>query len=230
MVEQKQVTQFYDSLLFPSRTSHPAYRELVPTDLQNKIVGDFGCGQSLFQETFRMLGYQALFLDISWNVVSHIDYGKKVQASLTSLPLKSNCMDAIFCIGVVHHIPEMEEAIRELVRVLRPKGRLYLGVYTDRCVQAHIRKMYDSTNNAVIKKAIYSFAGLLIWIRNRKNKLKFRSIDYYKRIDDLLITPLVRYLPSDFYKKILERCGAEAENIKRISSMNILIVNKLNLQ
>ena len=226
MVDQKQVTDFYDGLIFPSRTSHPAYQQLVPTDLQDKMVGDFGCGQSLFKDVFRQLGYNSMFLDISWNVVRNIDYGAKVQASLTSLPLKNDCMDVIFCIGVVHHIPEMEKAISELVRVLQPKGKLYIGVYADRCMQAYIRKLYDSFKNAHIKKAIYGLAGLPIWIKNRKNNLKFRSVDYYKRIDDLLITPLVRYLPADHYKKILDSCGARIDGIRRISSMNVIIVNK----
>lgn len=226
MVDQKQVTNFYDGLIFPSRTSHPAYQQLVPTDLQGKVVGDFGCGQSLFKDVFQQHGFDAMFLDISWNVVRHIDYGNKVQASLTSLPLKNDCMDAIFCIGVVHHIPEMEIAIRELVRVLKPKGRLYLGVYTNNCMQAYIRKLYDYFKNAYIKKLIYSLTGLPIWIKNRKNNLKFRSVDYYKRIDDLLVTPLVRYLPAEFYKKILNDYGARIDDLRRISSMNVIIVKK----
>src|SRR3989344_32304 len=226
MVEQKQVTQFYDNLIFPSRTSHPAYRELVPTDLHGKLVGDFGCGQSLFHDTFRKLGYDALFLDISWNVVRKIDYGTKAQGSLTNIPLKNDSMDAIFCIGVVHHIPELEKAVCELVRVLRPKGKLYLGVYAEHSVQASLRKMYDSFDNALFKKAIRSLTGLLIWIKNQKNNLRFRSVDYYKRIDDFLITPLVRYLPADHYRRILAGCGAKVEGITRISSMNIFIVNK----
>jgi SAM-dependent methyltransferase len=226
MVEQKQVTQFYDHMVFPSRTSHPAYRELVPTGLQGKLVGDFGCGQSLFQETFRKLNYDALFLDISWNVVSKIDYGTKTQGSLTDLPLKNDCIDAIFCIGVVHHIPDMEKAIRELVRVLRSGGKLYLGVYAEHSVQATLRKLHDRTGSAIARKAIRSLTGLLLWIKNRKNNLGFRSADYYKRIDDFLITPLVRYLPVNHYRRILDSCGAGIVDIKRISSMNVLIISK----
>ena len=116
-ITQEQVTKFYDRIVFPSRTSHKAYEELVPQNLFSLKVGDFGCGQSLFIEVFKKLEYEAIFLDISKNALKTIDYGEKIQASLTDIPLEGSSMDVIFCIGVVHHIPKMEKAISELIRV-----------------------------------------------------------------------------------------------------------------
>ena len=107
-------------------------------------------------------------------------------------------MDVIFCIGVVHHIPEMEKAIFELIRVLKTGGKLYLGVYTNRCVQAALRKTYDCSDNVFLKGIVYTATALLVWLKNRKNDLHFRSVDHYKRVDDLLKTPLVRYLPASY--------------------------------
>jgi SAM-dependent methyltransferase len=226
MVEQEQVTQFYDRQVFPSRTSHLAYSRLVPPSLAGKTVGDFGCGQSLFRDAFRRLGCEAVYLDISWNAIRAVDDGRRVQASVTRLPLKEDSMDAIFCIGVVHHLPEMETGMRELVRVLRPDGRLYLGVYADRSPQAWLRRAYDAFDMALARRAIGAVTGLLIWIKNRKNRLEFGSLEHRMRIDDMLVTPLVRYLPADHYRGILEACDARVEDIQRISSMNILVVAK----
>ena len=47
-----------------------------------------------------------------------------------------------------------------------------------------------------------------------------------KRIKDLLITPVVRYLPAQKYTELMNECGADVEEVRRISSMNVLIVRK----
>ncbi len=35
-------------------------------------------------------------------------------------------MDAVFCFGVLHHVPDWQAALGELARVLKPGGVLYL--------------------------------------------------------------------------------------------------------
>lgn len=51
------------------------------------------------------------------------------QENLLGLSLESDSFDFVYCIGVLHHTEAPEQAFRELVRVLRPGGRLYVGVY-----------------------------------------------------------------------------------------------------
>jgi len=228
IIDQETVTQFYDRLVFPSKVSHNAYEGLVDPRLSGKVVGDFGCGQSLFQEAFRKLKCDAIFLDIAPNALSEITYGKKILASLTDIPLPNGQMDAIFCIGVVHHIPEIEAAISELVRVLKSGGVLYLGVYADKTVQSVLRKFYEKTNSKNLKILVGYITGLLIWIKNHKNGLVYESDEHKKRIDDLLRTPLVRYLPHGYYLNLLDQYDISVLEIQRISQMNILVVTKLN--
>ncbi len=191
MVEQQDVTEFYH-MVFPSSTSHKAYEELIP-DIEGKRVGDFGCGQSLFAKALQQRNADAVFLDISETVLSRIDYGEKINASLTEIPLEDDHMDIIFCIGVVHHIPEMDAAIGELIRVLKSGGQLFMGVYADKTIAAKLRHSYDKFDSGLIKNVIRSVSSVAIYIKNRKNNLQFGSIEHKKRIDDLLITPLVRY-------------------------------------
>jgi len=226
MIRQAEVTAFYDRLTFPSGTSHPAYAALVPAALRGKRVGDFGCGQSLFRETLRRLGCEALFLDIAPSALRAQDHGMRLQASLTEIPLGDDTMDAIFCIGVVHHVPEFERALEEIVRVLRPGGALYLGVYAPWSVQACLRKTYDRTASRLARTLIERVTGALIWTRNRKNGLRYGSPDYLKRIDDNLKTPLVRYLPAGLYADRLAGLGAPVSKVVRISSMNVLRAEK----
>ena len=63
---------------------------------------------------------------------------------------------------------------------------------------------------------------MLIWVKNRKNGLRFNSEVCEKRVDDLLVTPLVRYLDSSVYLEMVENHGARITKIERISQMNIL--------
>jgi SAM-dependent methyltransferase len=51
-----------------------------------------------------------------------------VQASLTALPFADRTFDAAICSEVIEHIRSDETAVRELARVLRPGGVLYVSV------------------------------------------------------------------------------------------------------
>lgn len=42
------------------------------------------------------------------------------------LPYRDALMDAIFCFGVLHHVPDWQGSLREFARVLKPGGALYL--------------------------------------------------------------------------------------------------------
>ncbi|MFB3850362.1 MAG: methyltransferase domain-containing protein [Acidobacteriota bacterium] len=52
-----------------------------------------------------------------------------VRADLKKLPFPDESFDLVFCVGVLHHIDKMEEALNEIWRVLKTKGKLCLWVY-----------------------------------------------------------------------------------------------------
>ena len=47
---------------------------------------------------------------------------------MESLPLEDSALDAIISTNTIYFIPDLAPALREIVRVLRPGGRLVLGV------------------------------------------------------------------------------------------------------
>jgi glycosyltransferase involved in cell wall biosynthesis/ubiquinone/menaquinone biosynthesis C-methylase UbiE len=67
----------------------------------------------LARENFRLRGLTATFL--------HYDAEK--------LPFDDNSFDIVYSNGVIHHIPDTRQVIREIYRVLKPGGRAIIMVY-----------------------------------------------------------------------------------------------------
>ncbi len=54
--------------------------------------------------------------------------GNDVVGSALALPFAAATFDGVICTEVLEHVPEPEQALREIARVLRPGGRLYVTV------------------------------------------------------------------------------------------------------
>ncbi|MFF7132704.1 MULTISPECIES: class I SAM-dependent methyltransferase [unclassified Streptomyces] len=52
--------------------------------------------------------------------------GRLLLADVTALPLRSRSLDAVFGAGLISHLPDPAENLRELARVVRPGGILAL--------------------------------------------------------------------------------------------------------
>ena len=55
-----------------------------------------------------------------------------VRGTVMALPFCNACFELVIADGVLHHTPDARGAFAECVRVLRPGGYLYLGVYNRR--------------------------------------------------------------------------------------------------
>ena len=81
-------------------------------------------------------------------------------ADITRLPFKSNCFDLVICSEVMEHIPDQDEAAREMVRVLKPGSNLVVSVprYWPERLYWALSKDYANSNQGHIR--IYKSAEL----------------------------------------------------------------------
>lgn len=89
-------------------------------------VLDAGAGEGAYARWFHRQRYLGVDLAIGqpdWDY-SRLD----VVADLMSLPFPDGCFDACLNIVTLEHLRDPARALREMARVLRPEGRLFLAV------------------------------------------------------------------------------------------------------
>jgi len=94
-------------------------------------VLDSGCGNGVFTAFLSQLGFDAVGIDISGTAIGFARQryqGMRFEvASLEDgLPCKPDAFDAVWCTEVLEHLFDVQAALTEINRVLRPNGTLVL--------------------------------------------------------------------------------------------------------
>jgi len=98
-------------------------------DLEGKTVLDVGCGKGRFARVLqeRYPGAQIHGLDISPEMLKFVPAGITTQAGLmTALPYPAERFDFVYATESLEHAVEIELAVSEMCRVLKPGGKLVI--------------------------------------------------------------------------------------------------------
>jgi ubiquinone/menaquinone biosynthesis C-methylase UbiE len=96
-------------------------------DLRSKRVLDVGCGKGRFARIFREQepGAEIWGLDISQEMLRFVPAGIHTCAgSMTELPFADRFFDAAYATESLEHAVEIEKAVAEICRVVKPGGRI----------------------------------------------------------------------------------------------------------
>jgi SAM-dependent methyltransferase len=114
--------------LFPLEepVMHRLFDSLGPS-----VVLDAACGTGRHSRVLAARGHRIIGVDRSPEMLEKarrsVGTGEFREGSLTALPLADGSVDAVVCALALVHLPDVDEAIRELARVVRPGGRLIVS-------------------------------------------------------------------------------------------------------
>lgn len=109
--------------------------------VRNERVLEIGLGQGAESEQLIRRGAQWTGLDVTTEAVERVRTRLTLRdlpfedvhvGSATAIPTADNQFDLVFSHGVLHHVPDIQSAQREIHRVLRPGGRLVVMLYARR--------------------------------------------------------------------------------------------------
>jgi len=117
--------------------------ELVERYATGKAVLEVGCGTGLLLHRTARFARHAIGIDLSGGMLQKAQArGLHVtQASATALPLATASVDVAYSFKVLAHIPDIQGALREMARVVRPGGWVIAEFYNARSLRRLIKAM-----------------------------------------------------------------------------------------
>jgi SAM-dependent methyltransferase len=136
--ENRRVWQTLASSFDRTRTKPwDAVREFVHTLPPSSIVLDAGCGNGRHSTLAVQAGHRVVGLDVSRSLLQIARArvaapAAWMEGAIERLPVKSATFDAVMAMAVLHHVRGQNERIKgvqEMIRALKPGGRLLLSVW-----------------------------------------------------------------------------------------------------
>lgn len=126
----------YDRFRYQNERHLP--RCIDALDVTGKQVLEIGLGEGSESELMIRRGAHWSGVDLTAESVDRVrtrltlrklPYSELLQGSVLDLPFADDTFDVVFSHGVLHHVPDIEQAQSEIHRVLRPGGELIIMVY-----------------------------------------------------------------------------------------------------
>jgi ubiquinone/menaquinone biosynthesis C-methylase UbiE len=194
---------------------------LQGTDLAEQYICDIGCGSGRFIDLLSKTASFVIGIDSSESVEAASEKfisNPRIlicQADILSLPLKSNVIDQVYSIGVLHHTEEPKKGVQEISRVLKPNGSAAISVYGkggyyDHPIVGLYRKFFAKTWPI--------FGHHLPLLYSRSIVTITRPLERFKRLR-ILLKPFLMYFPNiqlaDFNWSVLDTFDSVTPSYQR---------------
>ena len=185
-------------------------------------VLDLGCGRGFWLEWMAAEGITAIGFEHDFDRVRlGAAHAPVAVADGQKLPLRDGAVSVVWCIHVLHHLPQPEAVLSEIRRVLRPGGHLVLAeTVEDNPVVRYGRKLWPHWDGVDIEAKftasqlveMLADAGLSVVDRRQHSLLSFAawSLPEARRRMWVGLSRLEARLPRRF-----DRWGAHLECVAR---------------
>ncbi len=118
--------------------------ELVRRVGEGMDVLEVGCGTGLLLSRVAGFARSAKGIDLSPGMLERAKArGLDVQeGSATALPFGDASFDVAYSFKVLSHVPELERALSEMIRVIRPGGHIVFDIYNRHSLRYAIKKLF----------------------------------------------------------------------------------------
>lgn len=146
---------------------------------------DAGCGSCVKSIILAGMGFNIVAADFSKSVLDMaeknvIEAGLRnkirvQQEDLTAMSFKDGTFDNVLCWGVLMHIPDVEKALSELVRVLKPGGTIVISEGNVRSLQSIALRSLKALFGKKRAEVKMTERGLETWEKTETGSLMTRQ-------------------------------------------------------
>ena len=204
-------------------TLYPYFSQVLDFSMyKNKKVLVIGLGSGYELGQLAKVASKVVGLDISPQTVALANKRKEVYGfdyetvccSATSMPFEDKSFDAVVSIGCLHHIPDTQDVVAEINRVLVDTGTISAMLYYKYSIRAllgiHLKRLFLQTYNGLTfaESICLAYDGLgcpYVRLYSKKDVLNmFQSFDrfkfYVRNFDSTDFLPKIgNILPRNFY-------------------------------
>ena len=113
------------------------------------LLLDIGCNDCSITRFLPSGCYKYLGVDLSIPALKEGNSHARIQGDACFLPVKGNAVDIVICSEIIEHLEEPHSILREIVRVLKPRGKLVISTPNKESVflqiqnSLHIPRFHD---------------------------------------------------------------------------------------
>jgi len=146
-----------------------SYFDIVTNDMISKdsIAADFGCGSGRWTKYIAPRVKKIAAIDPSDAIfaadelLAETPNAELFKGSISNLPFPDNYFDLGFSLGVLHHIPDTSQAMKDCVKKVKPGGYFLVYLY------------YNFEDRGFLFKALYKLSDMIRWpVSNLPSGLK----------------------------------------------------------
>jgi SAM-dependent methyltransferase len=160
-------TQLDDAASDQSEKDFRRKTGLTPENLKGKLVLDVGCGMGRFADVATRWGAKVVGIDLSAAAeVAARNLADRefvaFQADVFALPFAQESFDYIYSIGVLHHTPNCEQAVKALPQYLKPGGTLAVWLYSSYNRWYRFSDIYRKVTHRLPAKTLHGILRVLV--------------------------------------------------------------------